>query len=45
MNEDGELVEQYDPGFIQGAAGVGLALLAAATGIEPAWDRVMLISN
>jgi lantibiotic modifying enzyme len=45
MNEDGELVEQYDPGFIQGAAGVGLALLAAATGIEPSWDRVMLISN
>ncbi|NIM14946.1 MAG: hypothetical protein GTO45_23520 [Candidatus Aminicenantes bacterium] len=44
MNEDGELAEQYDPGFIQGAAGIGLALLGAVTDIEPKWDRVMLIS-
>jgi lantibiotic biosynthesis protein len=28
-------------GFLMGAAGVGLALLAAATGLEPAWDRVL----
>lgn len=27
-----------------GAAGIGLALLAAVTSIEPAWDRVMLLS-
>ncbi len=33
-----------DPGFLTGAAGVGLALLAAATPIEPAWDRALLIS-
>jgi class I lanthipeptide synthase len=44
INEDGELVELYDPGFIQGATGIGLALLAAVTDLEPKWDRVMLIS-
>jgi lantibiotic modifying enzyme len=44
LNEDGEMVELYDPGFIQGAAGIGLALLAAVTNLEPKWDRIMLIS-
>lgn len=43
-SEEGEMTELYDPGFIQGAAGVGLALLAAITDTEPEWDRVMLIS-
>lgn len=33
-----------DPGFLTGAAGVGLALLAAITPVEPAWDRVLLAS-
>jgi hypothetical protein len=33
-----------DPGFLTGAAGIGLALLAAATPVEPAWDRVLLAS-
>ena len=33
-----------DPSFLTGAAGVGLALLAAAVPIEPAWDRALLIS-
>jgi lantibiotic modifying enzyme len=32
------------PGFLIGAAGVGLSLLAAVTDIEPVWDRVMLTS-
>lgn len=32
------------PGFLIGATGVGLALLAAVTDVEPAWDRVMLTS-
>jgi hypothetical protein len=32
------------PGLLSGAAGIGLALLAAATPIEPAWDRILLIS-
>ncbi|HYW87822.1 MAG TPA: lanthionine synthetase C family protein, partial [Chloroflexota bacterium] len=33
-----------DPGFLEGAAGVGLALLAAATPLEPRWDRLLLLS-
>ncbi len=33
-----------DPSFLQGAAGVGLALLAADTTVEPTWDRAMLLS-
>jgi lantibiotic modifying enzyme len=33
------------PGFLTGAAGVGLALLAATSRIEPGWDRVMLLST
>ena len=32
------------PGFLQGAAGVGLALLAATTDIEPRWDRLLCAS-
>jgi lantibiotic modifying enzyme len=32
------------PGFLTGAAGIALALLAAVTPIEPAWDRVLLVS-
>lgn len=31
-------------GMLEGAAGVGLALLAAATPIEPQWDRLLLVS-
>lgn len=34
-----------DPGFLGGAAGIGLALLAAATPVEPAWDRLFLLSG
>lgn len=45
LNEDGEMQALHDPGFIQGAAGIGLALLGAVTDIEPKWDRVMLISG
>lgn len=33
-----------DPAFLTGAAGIGLALLAAATPIEPSWDRALLVS-
>jgi lantibiotic modifying enzyme len=43
-NEEGEISEQYDPGFIQGAAGIGLALLASAVDLEPQWDRVLLLT-
>ena len=33
-----------ETGLLSGAAGVGLALLAAVSHVEPAWDRVMLVS-
>jgi len=29
-----------DPGLLTGASGIALALLAATTSIEPAWDRL-----
>jgi hypothetical protein len=32
-----------DPSLLTGAAGVGLALLAAATPVEPSWDRALLL--
>jgi len=41
---DGKMGWHDDPGFLTGAAGVALALLAAATDVEPHWDRVMLLS-
>jgi class I lanthipeptide synthase len=31
-------------GFLEGASGVALALLAAASDVEPAWDRLLLVS-
>ncbi len=31
-------------GLLEGAAGIGLALLAAATPVEPRWDRLLLLS-
>jgi hypothetical protein len=34
-----------DPGLLTGAAGVALALLAAATAVEPEWDRLLLVST
>jgi hypothetical protein len=33
-----------DPGLLTGAAGIALALLAAATPVEPNWDRMLLVS-
>lgn len=41
--EDGEWID--DPRLLTGAAGTGLALLAAATDLPPAWDRFMLLSS
>jgi hypothetical protein len=31
-----------DPGFLTGSAGIGLALLAATTEVDPVWDRLLL---
>jgi hypothetical protein len=42
--EDGALTWLAEPGLLTGAAGIALALLAAATPIEPAWDRMLLAS-
>lgn len=33
------------PGFLCGAAGIALALLAAVGAVAPAWDRAMLVST
>lgn len=38
----GGAVQADDPGFLDGSAGIGLALLAAVSAVEPAWDRVLL---
>jgi hypothetical protein len=38
----GDLAWWDDPSFLTGAAGIGLALLAAASDVEPRWDRVLL---
>lgn len=42
---DGRFGWVSDAGFLGGAAGIGLALLAAATPVEPAWDRLLLLSG
>jgi hypothetical protein len=33
-----------DAGFLEGATGIGLALLGAVSEVEPAWDRMLLVS-
>ncbi len=43
-DEQGQLAWRPYPGVITGAAGVGLALLAAVSETEPEWDRFMLLS-
>jgi hypothetical protein len=35
---------EAEPGFLTGAAGIGLALLAAVTPVEPQWDRLLLVA-
>jgi hypothetical protein len=40
----GQMDWRDDPTLLTGAAGVGLALLAATTPLEPAWDRWLLLS-
>ena len=34
-----------DPGFLEGAAGVGLALMAAVSPVAPEWDRLLLAAT
>jgi hypothetical protein len=44
LDPAGQPAWRPDGGFLEGAAGVGLALLGATSGVEPAWDRVLLAS-
>ena len=44
-DDDGEWGPEADPGLLGGAAGVGLALLAACRPEDPSWDRVLLASH
>lgn len=39
-----EMGWRAEPGFLMGAAGIGLSLLATVTPIEPLWDRLLLAS-
>jgi hypothetical protein len=41
---DGKAEWFSDPGLLNGAAGIALALLSAITPVEPAWDRMFLVS-
>lgn len=41
---DGTMAWLVRPGLLCGAAGIGLALLAATSPIEPAWDRALLVA-
>jgi lantibiotic modifying enzyme len=43
MSQAGQWLDQ--PGFRIGSSGVGLALLASVSSIEPAWDRLLLASS
>jgi hypothetical protein len=43
IDDDGSYTDDR-PGLLDGAAGVALALVAAATGVPPAWDRILLLS-
>jgi lantibiotic modifying enzyme len=40
----GESSWQNDPGFLLGVSGIGLALLAAVSEVDPGWDRVLQAS-
>lgn len=42
LREEGRERWTPDPGTLMGAVGVGLVLLAAATDVEPSWDRSLL---
>ena len=42
IEPDGRKVD--NPGLLEGAVGAALTLLAAATDVEPAWDRMFLLS-
>jgi hypothetical protein len=45
MGPNGQNVWEASPAFLDGAIGVALALMSAMTSIEPAWDRMLLLSG
>jgi hypothetical protein len=44
LGDDGQMTWQADQGLLIGAAGIALALLAATSAVEPAWDRMLLVA-
>ena len=44
VGQDLQMAWMPDPGFLTGAAGIGLALLAAITPVEPEWDRLLMVA-
>jgi hypothetical protein len=42
MDFNGQRIDQ--PGLLDGTPGVALVLLGAACDVEPAWDRLFLLS-
>jgi hypothetical protein len=44
LDPAGQPAWRPDGGFLEGAAGIGLALLGATSDVEPAWDRILLAS-
>jgi lantibiotic modifying enzyme len=45
FDDAGQEVLTEEPGFLIGAAGIGLALLAAISPVEPEWDRLLLLPS
>lgn len=43
-DSDRQLAWRDDAGFLTGSTGVGLALLAAMTPVEPLWDRLLMVA-
>ncbi|HYC88597.1 MAG TPA: lanthionine synthetase C family protein [Thermoanaerobaculia bacterium] len=44
LGPDMQMGWRTDPGLMTGAAGVGLALLAGLTSVEPRWDRLLMVA-
>jgi lantibiotic biosynthesis protein len=42
LGPDMQTASMPDPGFLTGSAGIGLALLAGFTSVEPRWDRLLM---
>lgn len=44
LGADMQLGWRTDPGFLTGAIGIGLALHAGLTSVEPEWDRLLMLA-